>query len=169
VTGSCEHGSESLGSMGFSWKQLLRFKDPVPLLTKFINLFLTCSLLTNEDNQCSHLYSSTLCSNLIFCAVYRYRDLQVIKTLMSWSVLSSKYHFVILYTVALIWNTLWIHHRLSNSRHDDGFEVDIMANSTSSGMHPVDDGEHQLLGRSRVFTPQHTNEDNSHHSWSDWK
>jgi hypothetical protein len=42
--------------------------------------------------------------------------------------------------------------------------MDIMANGSSSGMHVIFYGKYQLLGQSRVFTPQHTNEDNSHHS-----
>lgn len=62
-----------------------------------------------------------------------------------------------------------IHHRLSSPRYDVRFEVVIMANSSSSGMHPIRDGEHQLLGQPSIFAPRHTQEDNSHRSWSDWQ
>lgn len=44
-----------------------------------------------------------------------------------------------------------------------------MANRSSSGMHPIRDGEHQLLCQPCIFAPRHAQEDNSHRSWPDWK
>jgi hypothetical protein len=41
-------------------------------------------------------------------------------------------------------------------RNDDGFQVGGMAHGVPSGLHPVDDGQHQLWSQSRVFAPQHT-------------
>jgi hypothetical protein len=41
-------------------------------------------------------------------------------------------------------------------RNDDGFKVGGMAHGVPSGLHPVDDGQHQLWSQSCVFAPQHT-------------
>jgi len=41
-------------------------------------------------------------------------------------------------------------------RNDDGFKVGSMAHGFPSGLHSVDDGQHQLWSQSRVFAPQHT-------------
>jgi len=68
----------------------------------------------------------------------------------------------------MIWDTV-IHHRLSSLRYDVRFEVVIMANGSSSGMHPIHDGEQQLLCQPSIFAPRHTQEDNSHRSWPDWQ
>ena len=89
--------------------------------------------------------------------------LETYKLLKVRGVPASGYHFGILYTTVIIWDTV-IHRRLSSPRYDVRFEVVILANSSSSGMHPIRDGEHQLLGQPSIFAPRHTQEDNSHRS-----